>query len=63
MEEDDNITFTYWKRVDEYRYPVDPTLLSENFVAVFMNVASLLNYCVKQIVILNEIIQDNNKVL
>ena len=32
-------------------------------MAVFQEVARLLNYCVEQTVILNEITQDNNKVL
>ena len=35
--------FPEWKGVDEYRDPVDPTLLSSNFVAVFPKVAILLN--------------------
>ena len=35
--------FPDWKGVDEYRDPVDTTLLSSNFVAVFPKVAILLN--------------------
>ena len=34
-----------------------------NFAAVFPEVASLLNFHVERTVILNEITQDNNKVL
>ena len=62
-EEEVDIPFSYWNRVDEYREPVDPTSLSANFVAVFPEVESLLNSRVGQKVILNDITQDNNKVL
>ena len=55
--------FPDWKGVDEYRYPVDPHPLSSNFAEVFPEVASLLNVRVKRTVILNDITQDNNKVL
>ena len=55
--------FQIWKGVDEYRDPVKPTSLSDNFVAVFPEVTSLLNDCVEWTVILSEITQDNNKVL
>ena len=34
-EEEDYIHFPYWKGVDEYRDPVDPTSLSDNFVDMF----------------------------
>ena len=34
MEEEDNITFPYWNRVDEYWDTVDPTSLLSNF-AIF----------------------------
>ena len=63
MEEDDNITFTYWKRVDEYRDPVDTTSLSTNFAAVFQEAERLLNLFVEQIVILNDTPWENNKIL
>ena len=62
-EEDDNISFPSWKGVDEYRDPVDPTSLSAKFMAVFPEVASLLNSCVEWKVILDDITQDKNKVL
>ena len=42
-EEEDNIHFTSWKGVDEYQDPVDPTLLSANFAAVFPEVESLIS--------------------
>ena len=61
--EEDATPFTDWKVVGEYRDPVDPTSLSDNFAAVFTEVTSLLNYCVERTVILNDITQDNNKVL
>ena len=60
-EEEDNIPFPDWKGVDEYQYPVYPTSLSANFAAVFLEVASILNYSVEQIMILSDITQDNNK--
>ena len=56
-------TFTILERSDEYWYPVYPTSLSTNFVALFPDLASLLNYCVERTVILNDITQDNNKVV
>ena len=62
-EEEDNITFPYWKVVDDYRYPADPNFLSANFAAVFLEVASLLYPRLELTVILNTITQDNNKVL
>ena len=62
-EEEDGIPFPDWKGVDESRDPVDPNSLYANFTAVFPEVASLLNYRVEQTVILNDITQDNNKVL
>ena len=43
-EEEYGILFPTWKRVDNYRDPVDPTSLSSNFAAVFSEVSSLLNY-------------------
>ena len=63
MEEEDGIPFPYWKGVDEYRDPVDPTSLSAKLLALFPELASLLNYRVEQTVILNDITQDNKKVL
>ena len=63
MEEEDEIPFPYWKGVDEHQDPVDPTSLSANFVAVFPEVASLLNSSVEWTVILNDITHYNNKVL
>ena len=62
-EEEDDIPFPSWKRVEKYREPVDPTSLSSKLVAVFLEVASLLNYCLERTVILNETTQDKNKVL
>ena len=47
----------------QYRDPVEINSLSDNIVAVFLEVASLLNFCVEQIVILNDITQDKNKIL
>ena len=41
MEEEYDIPLTYWKVVDEYRDAVDPTSLSANFVAVFLEVEIL----------------------
>ena len=43
-EEVDDITFIDWKGVDEHRDPIDPTVLSDNFVVVFPEATSLLNY-------------------
>ena len=43
MEEDDDIPFQEWEGVDEYQDPVYHNLLSVNFVAVFLEVPSLLN--------------------
>ena len=63
MEEQDNTPFPYWKGVDEYQDPVDPTYLSSKFAAVFTEVASLLHSCVERSVILNDITQDNSEVL
>ena len=62
-EEEDGITFPYWKGVDKYRYHVDPTLLSAKFTTMFPEVASLLNYRVERTVIVNVITKDNNKLL
>ena len=62
-EEDEGIPFPPYNRVDEYWDPVDPTSLSSNIVDVFPEVSSLLNYRVEQTMILNDITQDNNKVL
>ena len=59
-EEEDLISFPYWKGVDEYWEPVDPTSLSTNFEAMFPYVTSLLNSHVEHTVILNDITQDNN---
>ena len=56
-------TFPSWKGVDEYRDPDEPTSLSDNFGAVFPEVERLLNSRVEYTVILNDITQDNNKVL
>ena len=55
--------FPDWKGVDEYRDPVDPTLLSSNSASVFMEVKRLLHSCVERTVILTVINQDTNKVL
>ena len=44
MEEEDNINFTDWKGVDEYRDTVDPTSLLYNSAVMFTEVASLINY-------------------
>ena len=63
MEEEGDIPFPSWKGVDEYQDPVDPTSLSSKFVVVFLEMASLVNSCVERTVILNDINQDNNKVL
>ena len=62
-EEEDNTNLPSWKGVDEYRDPVDTTSLSSNFASVLLEVASLPNYRVELTVILNDITQDNNKVL
>ena len=62
-EEEDGITFPYWKGFDKYRYHVDPTLLSAKFASMFPEVASLLNYRVERTVIVNGITQDNSKLL
>ena len=45
-EEEGDIPFPSWKGVYEYWDHVDPNSLSANFVAVFIEVASLLNSCV-----------------
>ena len=55
--------FPYCKVVDEYWNPVDPTPLSSNFAAVFLEVENLINYHVEHTVILNDISQDNNNFL
>ena len=62
-EEYGNILFPSWKGFDKYGDPVEPTSLSANFAAVFPEVERLLNSCVERTVILNDITQDNNKVL
>ena len=46
MEEEDDVPFTDWKGVDEYQKPIEPTSLSDNFVAMFPEAESLLNYWV-----------------
>ena len=58
-----NIPFVDWKRVGEYWDPVDPTSLSANFAAMFLEVESLINSFVEWSSILNDITQDKNKVL
>ena len=55
--------FLYWKVVGEYRYPVVLNSLLAKFAAVFPEVSSLLYYFVKHTLILDDINQDNNKVL
>ena len=62
-EEEGATNFPSWKGVDEYHYPVEPTLLSANFTAVFTEVASLLNSNVEWKLIINNITQEDNKVL
>ena len=62
-EEDDDIPFTSWKGVGEHQDPVEPTSSSANFATVFLEVTSLLNSSAERTVILNDITQDNNKVL
>ena len=62
-EEDYIIPFTDWKVVDEYHDTVYPTSLSDNFKAVLLEAEILLNYCVERTVMLNDITQNNNKVL
>ena len=59
MKEDNGMPFADWYGVYEYQDPAGPTLLSSNFVAVFPEVASVLNCRVEHIVILNDITQDN----
>ena len=44
MEEEEDITFTDWKGVDDYRDPIDPTLLSANFVVVLSEMARIIDY-------------------
>ena len=63
MKEEGGILFPPWKGVDEYQYPVETTSISSNFAVVFPEVASLLNSRAEQTVILNNVMQDNNKVL
>ena len=58
-----NIPFTDWKAVDEYQYPIESTSLSANFAAVLPEVEILLNSCIEQIVIPNDITQDNSKMM
>ena len=41
-EEENYTPFIYWEGVDEYQGPIDPTSLSDKFVAVFPEVKSLL---------------------
>ena len=62
-EEYNNIHFPSWKGVDDYQDPFDPSLLSANFLAVFLEVPSVINYHLEWSVILNDITQNNNKVL
>ena len=61
--EGEEIPFTPWKGVDEYQEPVEPTSLSANFSAVFLEVASLLNHRLEWTVILNDITQDKKNIL
>ena len=42
-EEEYGITFLDWKVVGEYQDPVDPNLLSANFLSILPEVASLIN--------------------
>ena len=63
MEEEYDIPFSIWKGVDEYQEPLDPTSLSANFAAMFLEVASLLNTRVELTVILNDITKDNTMIL
>ena len=62
-EEEDGTLLPNRKGVDEYQDPVDPSSLSDNFAAMFTEVASLLNPRVELPVILIGITQDNNEVL
>ena len=57
------IPFTDWNGVDEYRGLIDSTPISANFLAVLLEVSSLLNFYVQWAVILNGITHENNKVL
>ena len=43
IEEEDGTHFPDWKGVDDYWDPVDPNYLSVQFVAVLLEVVSLLN--------------------
>ena len=63
MEEEDGNPFLYWKGVGEYRDPVVPNSSLENFADVFPEVSRLLYSCVERTLILDDINQDNNKVL
>ena len=60
MKEDNGMPFAEWYVVYEYQDPAGPTLLSSNFVAVFPEVASVLNSLVELPLILNDIMQNNN---
>ena len=53
MEEEENIPFPYWNGFDGYRDSFSPTSLSDNFVAVFLEVEILLNYLVEWKLVLN----------
>ena len=55
--------FQYWKGVDKYQEPIETNSLSYNLADVFPEVASLINSHVEYTVIINDITQDNNKVL
>ena len=46
IEEEYVIPFTDWEGVEEYWDPVETTSLQANFTAVFLELASLLNYYV-----------------
>ena len=62
-EEEEGNPFLYWKGVGEYRDPVVNNSSLDNFAAVFPEVSSLQYSCVERTVILDDINQDNNKVL
>ena len=62
-EEEEGNPFLYWKGVGEYRDPVVPNSSLANFADVLPEVSSLLYYCVERTLILDDINQDNNKVL
>ena len=43
IEEEDNIQLTEWKGVEKYREPIETTLISANFAAVFLWLDILIN--------------------